>query len=665
MMGVVPASRALAAAVITLGAILAVPAIGAADAPWPQYHDNAARSAVGPSAPALTPIRSAWTSPALDGQVYGEPLVANGLTIVATENDTVYGLDLATGQVRWSTHLGSPVPLSTLPCGNIDPLGITSTPILDPATNRVFVVAEERTTAGGVQHELVGLDALSGAIGMRRVVDPPGMDARAQQQRGALALSGGSIQIAFGGLDGDCSDYHGYVVSSREDGTGALGVFRTAGTEGGIWASGGPSVDAAGNVFVSTGNGGSTTAYDQGDSVLKLSPIGALLDSFAPTNWAADNAGDLDLGSSTPILLDGGLVFAVGKQRTAFLLNANHLGGIGGQLFSADVCRSFGAQAWAPPMLYVSCSDRGLVALRINSGPSPSFATAWVSPVSGIGPPVIGGGAVWTEDWNAGELYALDPNTGAVLSQVHTGAAAHFSTPTIVAGLALVAAGARIEAFSGPNSRPNATQGYWVASTGGATAAFGTAPNLGSLAGLHLAAPVVGLAATRSGHGYWLVAADGGVFNFGDATFHGSTGGLRLAAPVIGLAGGPSAAGYWLVAADGGVFSFGDATFHGSTGSVRLAAPIVALAPTPSGNGYWLVAADGGVFSFGDATFHGSTGGVRLAAPIVGMAASRPGRGYWLVARDGGIFNFGDAEFDGSAAGLGLSGASVGVATSS
>ena len=62
------------------------------------------------------------------------------------------------------------------------------------------------------------------------------------------------------------------------------------------------------------------------------------------------------------------------------------------------------------------------------------------------------------------------------------------------------------------------------------------------------------------------MASDGGVFTFGDANFYGSTGNIHLNKPIVGMAATPSGHGYWLVASDGGVFSFGDAAFHGSTG---------------------------------------------------------------------------------------------------
>jgi len=122
-----------------------------------------------------------------------------------------------------------------------------------------------------------------------------------------------------------------------------------------------------------------------------------------------------------------------------------------------------------------------------------------------------------------------------------------------------------------------------------------------------ITADLVGFVArTVTGQGAWVTASDGGVFSVGDAQFYGSMGGIRLNRPVVGIAATPTGRGYWLVASDGGVFSFGDAQFCGSTGGIRLNRPVVGMAPTPTGRGYWLVASDGGVFSFGDAQFHGS-----------------------------------------------------------
>ncbi|MDA8046089.1 MAG: S8 family serine peptidase [Actinomycetota bacterium] len=210
---------------------------------------------------------------------------------------------------------------------------------------------------------------------------------------------------------------------------------------------------------------------------------------------------------------------------------------------------------------------------------------------------------------------------------------------------------------------PSSYLGYDMAGADGSVYSFGSVGEFGSVAGAHLAQPVVSEALMGNGQGYWLVAADGGVFSFGSAGFHGSTGGIRLARPVVGMAATPDGKGYWLVASDGGIFAFGDAGFYGSTGGVRLNQPVVGIAPSGDGRGYWLAASDGGIFGFGDAGFHGSTGGVDLARPVVGMAATPSSQGYWLVAADGGVFSYGDARFYGSTGGATLPGPVVAVAS--
>jgi hypothetical protein len=203
--------------------------------------------------------------------------------------------------------------------------------------------------------------------------------------------------------------------------------------------------------------------------------------------------------------------------------------------------------------------------------------------------------------------------------------------------------------------------GYQLVASDGGIFNYGSAGFFGSTGGLHLNAPVVGMAPTPDGAGYWLVASDGGIFNYGDAGFAGSAGALHLNAPIVAMAATPDGGGYWLVASDGGIFTYGDAVFHGSAGALHLNAPIVGMAATPDGGGYWLVASDGGIFTYGDAMFQGSTGGLRLNAPVVGMATTPDGGGYWLVASDGGIFNYGDAGFDGSAGALHLNAPVVGM----
>lgn len=395
-------------------------------ADWTMYHANATHTGYLANIPDPKKLTTAWNVH-LDGAVYAEPLVVAGHVIVVTEGDSIYSLDAQTGQVRWHTNVGQPVPQSTLPCGNIDPLGITSTPVYDPATHLVFAVAE----ISGPSHILVGLNVDTGKVQMRRTVDLPGMDARAHQQRSALALSHGMVYIAYGGLAGDCSDYRGTIVAARTDGQGSLlsYIVPTA-REAGIWAPPGPIIDAAGNLYVAVGNGASTAgAWDHSDSVLKLSPALQLLDAFAPVQWAQENATDADLGSMSPALLPGGLIYADGKGGTGYLLHADALGGIGGQANSMTVCEAFGGTAQVGSVLYVPCVG-GLRQLTI--GPGTQMKLGWQAPSQVIGSPVVGGHTVYCLS-AGGSLYAFDATSGKVIATLPVGTVSRFATPTLYA----------------------------------------------------------------------------------------------------------------------------------------------------------------------------------------------------------------------------------------
>jgi len=172
----------------------------------------------------------------------------------------------------------------------------------------------------------------------------------------------------------------------------------------------------------------------------------------------------------------------------------------------------------------------------------------------------------------------------------------------------------------------------------------GSVNNVSPVAGVPLAAPIVGVATAPTGLGYWLAGADGGVFAVNGAAFFGSMAAAHLNAPIVGIAGDPGGHGYWLVAADGGVFALGGTVFAGSLGTTPLRRPVVGIAATPTGRGYWVASADGSVYPFGDAVFYGSRDQQPLNKPVVGIAATNDGLGYWLAAADGGVFAFGDAQ---------------------
>ena len=390
---------------------------------WTTYHRDNRRTGYIASTPDARSLTRTWRRQ-LDGAVYAEPLVVGKHVIVATEGDSLYSLDPTTGSVQWHTNVGSPVPLSSLPCGNIDPLGITGTPVYDPATGLVFAVAE----VSGPAHILVGVDAASGQVKVRRSVDTDGMDPQAHQERGALTLANGRVYITYGGLDGDCSDYIGRVVASRTDGQGPLLVYRVpTPREGGIWTPPGASVDAAGNIYVSVGNGAITGGqWDHSDSVLKLSPTLRLEDAFAPTNWGSENANDEDLGSQGPVLLPNNFIFAAGKSGQGFVLRANALGGIGGQIDVQSVCTSFGGAASVGSTTFIPCTN-GVHQISVDA--SGHMHQGWQASGNITGSPVVGGHTLYS--LSNGMIYALNMDNGQVVTSLNVGQANRFATPTI------------------------------------------------------------------------------------------------------------------------------------------------------------------------------------------------------------------------------------------
>ncbi|MBV9383908.1 MAG: PQQ-binding-like beta-propeller repeat protein, partial [Streptosporangiaceae bacterium] len=184
-------------------------------AAWPEYGGNAARTGVAAGVPAAGRLRIAWRA-RLDGAVYGQPLLIGGLAVVATEGDSLYALDRASGKVVWRRHVGTPVPRSALPCGDINPLGITGTPAYDRANGLVYAVGE----TSGYHHVLFGVSVTSGAVRVQRDIPAPDGQPRYDQQRPALAIAGGRAYVAFGGLAGDCGPYRGSVAGVPLTGSG-------------------------------------------------------------------------------------------------------------------------------------------------------------------------------------------------------------------------------------------------------------------------------------------------------------------------------------------------------------------------------------------------------------------------------------------------------------
>jgi outer membrane protein assembly factor BamB len=419
----------------------------------------------------------------LYGAVYAQPLVYDGTVYVATENDTIYALGATKGNVIWHLHVGTAVSTSVIDsaptlhggCGDINPLGITGTPVIDKDVGQIFLA--EETAVGGeawqdIQHWLVDVSLNTHKELWHRQIDPPHGNnpsyyyIPAEQQRPGLTLLGSRVYVAYGGLDGDCGQYHGYVVDLPESGKGALVSYQVpTRREGGIWGTGGAFVSPKGDLYVATGNGSSNAIsdFDEGNSVVELSASLKRLGYWAPGNWVQLNDDDWDLGSAGPVAVPGtSLLFAVGKPAGnsdwGYLMADSPLGGIGHGAFRGAVCMgggAYGADASdvigtgpsAHVYMYVPCGS-GTEAVEISTTPAVSFRRVWkASSGSPNGSPIVAGGLVWALDWDSGQLYGMSPSTGDVTVVRSTGAVEHFVTPAVGDDVLFVPTASGVEAF--------------------------------------------------------------------------------------------------------------------------------------------------------------------------------------------------------------------------
>src|SRR5438309_7180628 len=431
---------------------------------WTTYHHDNAHTGYDPSAPTATSAAATpgWTLATLDGEVYAETLIFNGVVYAATLNNTVYALNQTDGSVLWSKNVG-PAQTSGWVCGNVGSAGILGTPVIDPVANRIYVAAE---IAGSTPaFHVFGLDlGNSGNIVMDVAITganvPAGFDWKIQQQRGALALANATVYVPIGGRAGDCFDngipYFGWVIGVPIGG-GANYVWRTPSTAESVWAAGGVVVDdTSHNIFVATSNAIPCSGATYSDAIVRLTPTLTSPSFFQPNDWQSNWCGpDSDLGSASPTLISPTLMFTAGKHGGGFLLDPTNLGGLDGQLYptpkpatyaQADVCfgntsdATFGSFAYAAPFVYVECEGRGLVALNVNTSTnsfSPCDAACagpdWSAGGSTtFGPPIVAAGAVWVAS-NSG-LYAFNAANGAQIFHSASFGINRFVTPAEAGG---------------------------------------------------------------------------------------------------------------------------------------------------------------------------------------------------------------------------------------
>jgi hypothetical protein len=440
----------------------------------------------------------------LPGPVYAQPLyVEKGpggkrTLFVVTEQNAVLALDAASGAQIWAKRLGNPVPLSQLPCGNIDPVGITGTPVIDATTRTIYIAAMVTPDGGRTkQHLIFALSLDDGTTRTGWPINLYGMkynklsfNAAAQNQRGALALSSGTLYVPYGGHYGDCDDYHGWVIAVPVSDPKSATAWATQARAGGIWAPGGIATDDS-SMFVATGNTFGAKTWAGGEAIIRLSR-GAQFNSdskdyFTPSNWRKLDDGDTDVGGSGPVLVDvpgatpSELVVAFGKNGVAYLLDKNNLGGIGrgdgftgegvqskrvsnGQIINAAAAYTTASGTYVVTVAQgngIGCPGRpgNLIALRIGASAPPSINVAWCANNMGGGSPIVTSTdgksepIVWTVGANSSNrLHAFDGETGELLfagggPEEQISAVQNFQTLIVANGRIYVAASYRIYEF--------------------------------------------------------------------------------------------------------------------------------------------------------------------------------------------------------------------------
>jgi hypothetical protein len=441
--------------------------------------------------------RAAQFDGKVEGHIYAQPLywrppgAGPGLIIAATESNLVYALDADTGRVVWRAVLGNPVPGTALPCGNIDPLGITGTPVIDADRGAAYLdaVVNDR---GKPRHFVFGLRLTSGEVLPGFPIDIDGglgargvhFDPAAQNQRGALAILNGRIFVPFSGHYGDCSDYHGIVVALDVDPPQVTASWATRASKGGIWAPAGLS-EAGGALYFSTGNTEGAQSWGDGEGVFRVGPELSHStnprDFFSPSDWKQLDTDDLDLSGVTPLplkLAGDQMLLALGKDGNAYLLNRAYLGGIGGALATLRAARSVISTAPAvyplrhgvgvayqaqgticPNGSYVT----GIGALAVTADPKKRLSSAWCARMNGGGAPI----ATTTDGssepivWAVGaegddRLHGFRGDNG---QELYSGTASgdgmsglrHFATILVARGRFYIAGDSRIFAFQLPH----------------------------------------------------------------------------------------------------------------------------------------------------------------------------------------------------------------------
>jgi hypothetical protein len=361
----------------------------------------------------------------IEGHVYAQPLywlpagTKTGRVIAATESNLVYALDAATGSEIWKAKLGRSVPRSDLPCGNIDPDGITGTPVIDDTAGILYLDALTLKKSGP-RHLVYALSLADGSVLSKWPLDVEAELAKqgisfsssTQGERSALLLFNGNLYVNYGGNWGDCGSYNGTVIQLQTAPPKIVAHWATRANGGGIWAQGGIAGDGEA-LYLTTGNTFNANTWSDGEAIIRLRPglnhSNKPKDYFTPSNWKTLDIEDLDLGGTEALPLNIAVagsqpakrVIAFGKDGNAYLADRTNLGGVGGAIQVTSVSNS--SIITAPAVYHTKsqtsvaftsvggsgCSGNNVTMLNIAASGSSPISVAWCAPFSGGGAPIF------------------------------------------------------------------------------------------------------------------------------------------------------------------------------------------------------------------------------------------------------------------------------------
>jgi hypothetical protein len=327
---------------------------------------------------AATFTGSTWASPLyLENGPGGK-----GIFVTVTNGNNVFALDETTGAMVWMRNIGPAPARSGAGCGDILPIGIISTPVIDPQTRTIYVAGAVGNTTGITGHEIHALSPDDGTERPGWPIDVTGMTsgsatftAQPQNQRSALSLVGGILYVAYGGHNGDCGNYRGWVVAVNVADPTKRGAWATGGTRGeGIWAAGGMASDGNGVIAVTGNNLTRTGTHADSEEVVRLTGLAtvdrtSMANIFYPMTWMNMDNVDADFGASSPVYLaqPSPMVAAVSKDGILYLVDAHNFGGINSQLAMLTLATGGAMVIHTTPAAYATAQGMHVV-LTVNTG---------------------------------------------------------------------------------------------------------------------------------------------------------------------------------------------------------------------------------------------------------------------------------------------------------